>query len=169
MGSLTIPAVMDIEASGFGRGSYPIEVGYILENGDTYCSLIRPMEDWSHWDVEAENLHGITRDALFKHGRAALDIARQLNEALKGMTLYSDAWGQDNSWLQRLFHDVGVWPTFKLESIRCIISESQIEFWNGARKEVELELAIPRHRASSDARLIQQTYLRSLQKGRIAV
>ena len=28
------PAVLDIEASGFGRGSYPIEVGFVLANGE---------------------------------------------------------------------------------------------------------------------------------------
>ena len=35
------PAVLDIEASGFGVGSYPIEVGFVLPDGQSYCSLLR--------------------------------------------------------------------------------------------------------------------------------
>ena len=51
------PAVLDVEASGFGRESYPIEVGYVLSGGQTYCSLIRPLPEWTHWDPQAERVH----------------------------------------------------------------------------------------------------------------
>ena len=54
--ALDAPTVLDIEASGFGRGSYPIEIGYCLPNGDTFCTLIKPEPEWQHWDAEAEKL-----------------------------------------------------------------------------------------------------------------
>jgi hypothetical protein len=34
--------VIDVEASGFGRGSYPIEVGFVLPDGEAVCTLVRP-------------------------------------------------------------------------------------------------------------------------------
>jgi hypothetical protein len=37
--------VLDIEASGFGRHSYPIEIGYARDDGHAWCSLVRPAED----------------------------------------------------------------------------------------------------------------------------
>ena len=30
-----VPAVLDIEASGFGRDSFPVEVGFVLPDGET--------------------------------------------------------------------------------------------------------------------------------------
>ena len=48
--------VIDIEASGLGAGSYPIEVGIVLANGFTYDSLIARPGFWTHWDEEAEKI-----------------------------------------------------------------------------------------------------------------
>jgi hypothetical protein len=50
----TAPPVLDIEASGFGRDSFPIEVGYVLGNSESFCCLIRPAPEWTHWDATAE-------------------------------------------------------------------------------------------------------------------
>ena len=51
-----VPACLDMEASGFGRHSYPIEVGFVLGDGQSWCTLIRPAADWTHWDPAAERL-----------------------------------------------------------------------------------------------------------------
>lgn len=157
------PAVIDLEASGLGRGSYPIEVGYVLADGTSFCSLVKPQDEWQHWDSSAQALHGIQRKHLFERGREVLDLAQSLNQALAGLTLYSDAWGQDNSWLMALYQAAGIWPNFKLQSIRYIISEQQLPFWHQAKDQVIAELQIGRHRASADALIIQQTYLLSRQ------
>ena len=61
-----LPCVIDIEASGFGRRSYPIEVGYVLPDGRAVCMLIRPAVEWEHWDESAARTHGITRATLRK-------------------------------------------------------------------------------------------------------
>ncbi|MDE0926942.1 MAG: hypothetical protein OR997_07780 [Methylophilaceae bacterium] len=44
------PSVIDIETSGFGAGSYPIEVGYVTHQGKRWCSLITLCDDWQHWN-----------------------------------------------------------------------------------------------------------------------
>jgi hypothetical protein len=40
--ALEMPAMMDIEASGLDADSYPIEIGYVLPDGQAHCTLIRP-------------------------------------------------------------------------------------------------------------------------------
>lgn len=158
-----IPAVLDIEASGLGRGSYPIEVGYVLPDGEADCFFVLPQPDWTHWDKEAEKLHGIERQQLQTQGLDVVTLAHKLNTLLSGRILFSDAWGQDHSWLMRLFQAAGIWPEFKLQSIRYILDEAQLPYWHQARQQAEEELKLPRHRACSDAMLVQRSYVLSEQ------
>jgi len=159
-----VPAIIDIEASGFGRASYPIEVGYILGDGTTFCTLVRPAPGWTHWDPSAEAVHHISREALDRHGRPPAEVARLLNDRLRGLTLYSDAWGHDFAWLSALFEEAGLVPLFKVDSLRRMLTESEAARWQFARDCVGQEFSVARHRASADAWLLQQTWLR-LQQG----
>jgi hypothetical protein len=152
-----LPAVLDIEASGFGRDSYPIEVGFVLPDGESFCSLIRPAPGWTHWDPEAEQVHHISRDTLFKHGRGVDEVAALLNDRLAGRTVYSDAWSHDYTWLAVLFEEAGRVPSFKLESLRKLLTDSEAAAWHDATTRQRAESAMPRHRASSDAKLLQMT------------
>ncbi|WP_221893836.1 hypothetical protein [Bathymodiolus japonicus methanotrophic gill symbiont] len=54
------PNVIDIEASGFGVTSYPIEIGIVLSSGKKYCSLIQQAPGWTYWSVEA----GVFQDSF---------------------------------------------------------------------------------------------------------
>ena len=40
-----LPIVMDVEASGFGRDSYPIEIGCVMPDGRRECSPSEPTRD----------------------------------------------------------------------------------------------------------------------------
>ena len=120
-----IPAVLDMEASGFGKASYPVEIGYALPDGRSYCTLIQPTHDWTHWDTAAEALHGISRDSLLRHGRPVADVARHLNDQLRGQTLYCDGWAHDYAWLAALFDAAGLHQAFKLDSLRALLSETR--------------------------------------------
>ena len=91
----TTPIIIDVEASGFGQGSYPIEIGIALADGSRHCFLVAPARSWKHWDTEAEKVHGISRELLSSHGRPIQDIAWRLNELLRTRTVYSDAWSFD--------------------------------------------------------------------------
>lgn len=156
------PAILDVEASGFGRGSYPIEVGFVLPDGRSHCILIRPQDDWREWDVEAEQLHGISRAQLQTHGRGAFEVAQFLNDHLSGLTVYSDAWGNDQSWLALLYECAGLPIRFRLDTLRVLLSEAQLQLWADTKKQVERELDLGRHRASNDARVLQLAYQRTL-------
>lgn len=155
-----MPIVLDIEASGLGRGSYPIEIGYVLADGQSHCFLIKPLDDWRMWNDEAEGLHGIPREQLMAHGLDVVTAAETLNRALGGMTVYSDAWGNDQSWLALLFDCAERVQGFRLQALNQLLNEDQLAQWATTKKIVEREMAIGRHRASSDARVLQQTYQR---------
>lgn len=158
MARSTPPAFLDIEASGFGRDSYPIEIGFVLPDGHAWCTLVRPEPDWTHWDPAAEALHGITRSLALRHGRPAVDVARELNRRLAGLTVYSDGWAHDYAWLALLFEAGGRSPLFRLDHLRSALDEDQAQAWQATREQVRQQRPLARHRASSDARILQLTW-----------
>lgn len=149
------PCVLDIEASGFGRRSYPIEIGWVLGDGRSRCTLVRPAAHWTHWDPQAERLHGIDRAMLQRHGRDALQVARMLNEDLAGRTVYCDGWGHDFPWLALLFDEAELAPAFRLESVRTLLDELALGRLGPLQRQALAELGVHRHRASNDARALQ--------------
>ncbi len=159
MRRLPNPTIIDIEASGFGSRSYPIEIGVVKTNGDRYCALIEPAPEWDHWSESAQSIHGISRRLLESRGRKPREICIELNQFLGNITAYSDAWTHDSPWLNRLFFAGRLQPSFHLSPIEMIASEAQLLLWDQTKKRLEKRLDIKRHRASGDAYLIQQTYL----------
>lgn len=154
------PAIIDLEASGFGRNSYPIEVGYVLPDGSSYCSLIRPVPHWTHWDPAAERIHHIRRDMLEHHGRDVGEIAQLLNDRLRGRTVFSDGWAHDYPWLAAIYEEAEIVPSYKLDSLRRLLTEREAREWDAMRRVVSQEMSETRHRASADARLLQSTLMR---------
>ena len=163
-----LPCVLDIEASGFGRGSYPIEIGFVLPDGTAYCTLIVPDAGWTHWDGDAERVHGISRSLLQRHGRSAHEVAVELNQRLNGRTVYCDNWAHDYAWLARLFESADTSPSFKLRHLRELMSETAAEGFDDAREIVARNLQLRRHRASSDARVLQLSVAKVWQNGSAA-
>jgi hypothetical protein len=160
-----LPCVLDIEASGFGRGSYPIEIGFVLPDGTAYCTLIVPDQSWTHWDGDAERVHGISRSLLKRHGRSAAEVAAELNQRLHGRAVYCDNWAHDYAWLARLFESADSSPSFQLRHLRELLSENAAERFDDTREIVARNLQLRRHRASSDARVLQLSLARAWQSG----
>jgi hypothetical protein len=164
MRNITRPFIIDIEASGFGPDSYPIEIGLALRRGIKFCSLIAPAPEWTHWDPSAEEVHRVPRDILETYGQPATQVALTLNELLGGATVYSDGWVVDQPWLTQLFTRAGVAQQFSISPLEMILSEQQMEVWHEVKKQVIKDLELKRHRASYDALIIQETYLRTRQE-----
>jgi len=158
------PIVIDVEASGFGRGSYPIEVGVALADGSRHCYLIAPARGWRDWDEQAERVHGISRDTLLSYGRPLQDVAWRLNELLRNKTAYCDAWSFDLSWLGKLYEAANMHQTFHLADIAELIDEEQRSRWHAMKQQVAEDLGLVRHRASGDARILQETWRRLTQR-----
>jgi len=154
----TIPYIIDVEASGFGGTSYPIEIGVALDGGRRYCALIKPAPGWTHWSEQAESVHGISRQQLASFGKPVAEVATQLNALLAGMTLYTDGWVVDKPWLITLFHEARQSMQFHVSPLDLILTEAQMEAWHATKKRVARDTDLTRHRASHDAWLIQETY-----------
>ncbi|MDJ0740880.1 MAG: hypothetical protein QNJ91_14285 [Gammaproteobacteria bacterium] len=164
MASIHTPIIIDVEASGFGSGSYPIEVGVALADGSRHCYLVSPARSWKHWDERAELMHGITRDTLLTYGRPIADIAWRLNELLHRRTAYSDAWSYDMSWLGRLYDAANMRQAFRIADITELMTEDQRLNWHATKLQVTDDLGLQRHRASGDARILQETWRRLSQR-----
>ena len=153
------PIMLDVEASGFGRGSYPIEIGLAFPDGTSVAYLLRPEADWIHWDESAEQVHGLPRAKLLAEGRSVLEVAALLNAQLAGNRVYSDAWGFDAAWVARLFDAAGLSQHFRVDTVRNLITEAALPRWAEARTRAEARLGKATHRAEHDAKLLQASVL----------
>ncbi|WP_430460862.1 hypothetical protein ACQUQU_16795 [Thalassolituus sp. LLYu03] len=161
--AISIPPIIDLEASGFGRGSYPIEVGFATEDRVVHSFLIKPAPTWLHWSVEAELIHGISRSQLDSDGMTPREVALKMNDMLRGKTLYSDAWSFDSSWMGRLFDEAELVQRFRIETINKLLTPQQMELWTDTKQTLWSEMHIERHRAANDVQVLQETYLRVMQ------
>ena len=152
------PSIIDVEASGLGPDSYPIEVGVALGNGGRFCTLIKPQPGWTHWDESAEEVHQIPRPLLDNYGRSTPEVAQLLNEQLIGVVVYTDGWTVDKPWLSKLFEAAGVGMNFEVQPLERILSPEQQAVWHETKDRIIEDTKITRHRASHDAWLIQETY-----------
>lgn len=152
-------AFVDVEASGLGPYSWPIEVGWGFHGQPPRSVLVRPVEAWSMraWEKSAEALHGIPPDRLLMEGRDPLDVALGLNAALGEATVYSDAPDYDSFWLFRLYDAAGVRPNYTLADLGDLLRP----VWDGEPDDLVAQAAktAPHtHRAAHDVRHLQVMY-----------
>ena len=155
--------MIDLEASGFGRGSYPIEIGYALEDRKIHTYLVRPQPEWDHWCESAEKVHGLSRETLSIEGRSCRELALTLNEQLKGKTLYSDAWSYDSTWLALLFDAAELVQRFRIETLSKLLSSCEMNQWQSTKQQVLKEMDVTPHRAGNDVKILQETFIRLTQ------
>jgi hypothetical protein len=145
-------AFIDFEASGLGPFSWPIEVGWALEDGVTDAVLISPAPSWSMdaWDPTAERLHGITLRMLSDLGLDPAAACKRIETALAGRTVYSDAPDWDGFWMLRLFQAAGRRCEIRLHdfarAMPPLTDSEKTKLLQRADR-----LAPRRHRASEDA------------------
>lgn len=148
--------LIDIEASGLGPESYPIEIAYSPREGEYESFLINPdtAADWDSWDPMAETMHGIARADAVEEGQDVMFVARRLNEALGKGTLYSDGYDQDLGWITRLYDEVVFEPTFRLASLQGVLER----YGTGLAAKYDELVAINEtaHRAEADLQRIRE-------------
>jgi hypothetical protein len=79
---------------------------------------------------------------------------------LRKRTVYSDAWSYDMSWVGKLYDAAGVLQGFHIADIAELMTEAQLNRWHETKQDVEQQLGLRRHRASGDARILQETWRR---------
>ena len=149
--------VIDFEASGLSKKSYPIEVG--VTNGvEHYTALIKPLSHWTYWETEAETIHNITLDDVMKNGDDSLTVINKLNDILKNAKIYCDNIQWDGFWLNVLFSDNGVSPTFEILDIQDILKTGrQWRLFESKINELEESNIYRKHRALDDAKVIHSS------------
>lgn len=158
-GGARTTAFIDLEASGLGARSWPVEIGWAFADGAADSFLVRPDASWTDdaWDSRAESLHGISREALMRDGVDIKDACGRLNAALSGVKVYSDAPDWDGFWLFRLFSASGVRQAFQIQDFGRLVRPLA-----GVREEALLaraaRIAPRRHRARADALHLQALY-----------
>jgi hypothetical protein len=157
-----VAPIIDVEASGFGAGSYPIEIGCVLRDGRRLCTLIKPEPDWTHWDPKAQAMHGLTRSMIERAGRPIGDVCDWLNREIGPITVYSDAWHNDWGWINRLYDAAGRVPRMRVESLRAILMEDELAGWHDTVSRVRMRQRRRRHRAATDAATLQVAYVETL-------
>lgn len=102
--------------------------------------------NWTPGDPAAGKIHHISLATAITHGRKVADVARQLNDRLRGLTLYCNGWAQDCVWLNVLFEAAGLAASFKLDKLRGLLTEQEAAFWGIVKQQVATEMRLPRHR-----------------------
>lgn len=93
---------VDFEASSLGKTSYPIEVGWVDEDGQAEAWLIRPAAGWTDWDEVSAAIHGISRATLSAEGAPHDEVAARMIAVLGGHDLLASAPSWDGKWLSAL-------------------------------------------------------------------
>lgn len=141
--------VIDFEASGLSKQSYPIEVG--LTNGEIeYSALIKPMDHWRHWDYSAQAIHHIGRPNLVSDGKNAAVVASELLGLIG-----SDLVQWDGFWLNVLLSDNSQSKIFQLLDIKDLLDDFNVlEVYLKIKETMEKSGDYTLHRALDDARII---------------
>lgn len=160
--------IIDLEASGLGVYSWPIEVGVAwVEAGKVraWSRLIRPEPHWNPdaWDPMAEKVHGIPRQALTGAG-SARSVAEELTGLIAGRPVFSDAPEFDMRWARLLLDALPSDPGLRVlhydEAVGRICGDQ------GANWAYErLERRRTPHRAGPDAARMLSAILYGLERG----
>jgi hypothetical protein len=164
---------VDFEASSLAKDSYPIEVGWVFEDGRAEAHLIRPASHWTDWDPLAEAVHGIPRETLVRDGEPHVQVARRVLKALGGHCAYASAPSWDGKWLSVLLRGARL-PRHALrlkdtdeaqieiarEALRAALPGERLEAAvTAVLREVRARPRAQAHRALADARQELQTWL----------
>jgi hypothetical protein len=153
--ALTI-AFLDIEASGLGSQSWPVEIGWAVGAAAPVSMLVRPHPTWpaDAWDPRAEALHGISLAQLNRDGADPRDAAERLNRELDGAEVFSDAPDWDGFWLFRLFGAAGLRQRFSVQDFARLMRSLGVA--DGAALLDQANRISPRrHRAAPDVQHLQ--------------
>jgi hypothetical protein len=169
-------AFLDFEASSLSDRSYPIEIAWVFEDGQSETHLIAPAPGWNDWDDVSESIHGISRAVLEAEGEPHDEVATRMVAALAGHDLFASSPSWDGKWLSVLLREAAL-PRhlLRLRDTDQAISETVVEILRPVlppdRLEDELQNIVatasaskdrqPAHRALADAIGEYETWLRA--------
>jgi len=159
---------VDVEASSIEKGSFPIEVGWCVDDEtDPESFLVAPAPGWdvvSGWSAVSQGFHGITLDDLARDGIAVRTAAARIEAAFGHRMVVSDNPEFDEFWLGMIYDAAGLpmrWEVHHVDEVfKACVTANPISAAAFVRAFKEVEHAYPHpHRAAPDA-------LRMAKKGR---
>jgi hypothetical protein len=156
---------MDIEASGLGTGSWPVEIGWALPFGPKRngAVLIRPVPEWTHWSSVAEtHFHKISRQTLDREGMAPGEALARVEEALYGCEIYVEDPAEDRTWFSRLVAAAGRETALRLHDAHGLFEAQALRRRHNLtdiRREVSVRFPHS-HRAGADALQLAEIWRR---------
>lgn len=165
------PCFIDVEASGFGPGSWPVSIAWSDNQGEIRKVLIRPDPGWTHWDPEAQRVHGLGRDVLLRDGLPPAEVEARLAADLRGALAFSDAPDFDAGWIGALYAALGRPMPFRIDHADDLLVGAMLRpnemLWQGqARldrvKEDLHRTASHRHDAGYDVGFLVALWRRAL-------
>lgn len=151
---------IDIEASGLNSASFPIEIGWVLDDeAGPESFLIRPHASWdfaSGWSAQSADLHGIPSAMLEPQGISVEEACAQLDGLAWGRLVVSDASQHDDWWLGRLYAAAErekAWAVGDVERLYGgLAQKAGLDQTDAARLLTRVEQIYPHpHRAGPDA------------------
>jgi hypothetical protein len=151
---------IDIEASGLSPASFPIEIGWVLDDeAEPESFLVRPHTTWdcdTGWSAQSAAIHSITPAMLESEGLSVDEACTRLDEATHRRLVVSDAPQHDDWWLGRLYAAAGrekSWAVGDIERLYGgLAQEAGLDPAEAAQLLTRIEQIYPHpHRASPDA------------------
>lgn len=152
---------LDFEASSLSKESYPVEVGWVHEDGTGEAHLIRPAPGWTEWDASAEAVHHISRQMLATAGEPHDGVCARMLTLFETSTVLASAPSWDGHWLSMLLRASG------LPRHLHRLQDTEVAFLEAARAKAsgetqaaaliasaraKIDALPPTHRAEADAR-----------------
>lgn len=152
-------ALIDVEASGLMKGSFPVEVGWLVDNVFGHL-IIDPSKHWdtTRWDVDAEAMHGLSVQTLTMKGLHPVRVAARLNQSFKGKKVFSDSPEADSDWLDELHRAADVKRDYEIESVGRLLGFLGIE----AERAYEIFDAVQESMPSRGRALVGVRYLKAV-------
>lgn len=101
-----MPRFLDVEASSLGVNSYPIEIAWSDHLGNIESHLINPyaIEEWTDWDYNAQQMHGISRKQCREEGIHPERMCKIMSESIwPGEVIFADGLPLDDYWVDTLY------------------------------------------------------------------
>jgi predicted small integral membrane protein len=151
---------VDIEASSLGEGSFPIEVGWCVDDDVAPESfLVASAACWNTaigWSAISQRLHGISLEDLRRDGIAARSAVIRIEAAFGRRMVVSDNPAFDDYWLSMIYEAACLPKTWTLHSLDEVhafcIAANPIAAIDLVRVFASVDRAYPHpHRAGPDA------------------
>lgn len=139
--TVATPLIVDLEATGLGENSFPIEISWVNHKGKIFTHFISVEGvDNVEWDENISEINRITLEDL-EDGLSVNEVVALLEESIGDgeLVIYTDGVEWDEFWLRRLYSAAECkFPGFKFIPVEAIplkkLMDSGLDF-SAAREE----------------------------------